>query len=128
MIRRIPILLLIVGVFAQEQDKSKVIPLEIISKSQCYKDGYLAGNKFSKDDAISFSLGAIIVAAPFTYIIIGAIRPNTPNDLLIDKNTECKDSFIKGYEHGAKARRRSSLIKGSITLIICLMISSGFIN
>ena len=64
MIRWLIILLLIVGVFAQEQDKSKVIPLEIISKSQCYNDGYLAGNKFSKDDAISFSLGAIIVAAP----------------------------------------------------------------
>ena len=105
-------------------NKIEYIPIE----SQCYQDGYIEGKKFSTDDAISFGLGMIVPIAPFAYIILGIIDPKPSNHLLDNKIKSCKDSFILGYEDGAKKTRKSYLIKGFATLWISLIISSGGIN
>ena len=140
MLRRLIILLLIVGVFAQEQDKSKVIPLEIISKSQCYQDGYLAGNKFSIMSILSFSLGLYTPLAPIAHFAMGKTHPKPPvnfiNNFLVKKSdADCYDDFLKGYERGSIKMKQSSVIIGGavlptwfITAMFIGGISSGFIN
>ena len=140
MIRRLTILLLIVGVFAQEQDNSKVIPLEIISKSQCYQDGYLSGNKFSAMSILSFSLGLYTPLAPIAHFAMGKTHPKPPaniiNNFLVNKSDDdCHNDFLKGYERGSIKMKQSSVIIGGailpawfITAMFIGGISSGFIN
>ena len=140
MIRRLILLLLIVGLFAQEQNKSKEIPLAILSKGQCYKDGYLAGNKFSTKSLLSFSLGLYTPLAPLAHFAIGKTHPKPPatviNNFFVNKpDDDCYNDFINGYERGSIKMKQSSVIIGGavlptwfITAMFIGGISSGFIN
>jgi hypothetical protein len=134
------ILLLIVGVFAQKKDTSKVIPLEITSKSQCYQNGFLAGNKFSAMSILSFSLGLCTPLAPIAHFTVGKTHPkpstNIVNDFIVNKpDDDCYNDFLKGYERGSIKMKQSSVIIGGailpawfITAMFIGGISSGFIN
>ena len=103
MLRKILLIiaLLIVGIFPQENNKSIIITDEIISTSQCYEDGYIAGYKSSIDDALIYGVSLFIVVAPVMYFIVSKSHPKPIKSNFENVDDDCKKYFLDGYKKGA---------------------------
>ena len=110
MIRRLIILLLIVGCVFGDTIKDTTI------ENQCFQDGYIAGNKFSTDDAFIYGVSIYIIVAPITYYFVSKSHPKPISKKLEDLDEECKIYFLVGYEKGSIKRRKSAVVYGAATL------------
>ena len=110
MIRRLIILLLIVGCVFGDTIKDTTI------ENQCFQDGYIAGNKFSTDDAFIYGVSIYIIVAPITYYFVSKSHPKPISKKLEDLDEECKIYFLVGYEKGSIKRRKSAALYGAATL------------
>ena len=109
------IVLLIVGwVFGDSINNTTI-------ENQCFQDGYIAGNKFSLDDALIYGVSIYIVVAPITYLFVSKSHPKPKNKILKSINDNCKTYFLKGYEKGSLNRRKSSVLFGCSVLPTALL-------
>ena len=116
LIRRLTILLFIVGIFSQENNKIIIIADEISSTSQCYENGYIAGYKLSIDDALIYGVSLFIVVAPVMYFIVSKSHPKPIKSNFENVDDDCKNYFLDGYKKGAIKRRKSAVLYGGATL------------
>ena len=84
--------------------------------NQCFQDGYIAGNKFSLDDALIYGVSIYIVFAPITYLFVSKSHPKPISNKIENLDNECKISFLAGYEKGSIKKRKSAVIYGAATL------------
>ena len=104
------VVLLIVGwVFGDSINNTTI-------ENQCFQDGYIAGNKFSLDDALIYGVSIYIVVAPITYLFVSKSHPKPISNKLENLDNECKISFLAGYEKGSIKKRKSAVICGAATL------------
>ena len=85
-------------------------------EDQCFQDGYIAGNKFSTDDAFIYGVSIYIIVAPITYYFVSKSHPKPISKKLEDLDEECKKYFLVGYEKGSIKRRKSAALYGAATL------------
>ena len=110
MIRRLIILLLIVGCVFGDTIKDTTI------ENLCFQDGYIAGNKFSTDDAFIYGVSIYFMVAPITYLFVSKSHPKPISKKLEDLDDECKKYFLVGYEKGSIKRRKSAVLYGAATI------------
>ena len=104
------ILLLMVGSLFADTIKNTAI------EDQCFQDGYVAGNKFSIDDALVYGVSLYIIVAPITYYFVGRSHPKPKSNKIENMDNECKIDFLAGYEKGSIKRRKSAVVYGAATL------------
>ena len=85
-------------------------------EDQCFQDGYIAGNKFSIDDALVYGVSLYIIVAPITYYFVGRSHPKPKSNKIENLDNECKIDFLAGYEKGSVKRRKSAVVYGAATL------------
>ena len=85
-------------------------------EDQCFQDGYIAGNKFSIDDALVYGVSLYIIVAPITYYFVGRSHPKPKSNKIENLDNECKIDFLAGYEKGSIKRRKSAVVYGAATL------------
>ena len=85
-------------------------------EDQCFQDGYVAGNKFSIDDALVYGVSVYIIVAPITYYFVGRSHPKPISNKIENLDNECKIDFLAGYEKGSIKRRKSAVVYGAATL------------
>ena len=85
-------------------------------ENQCFQDGYIAGNKFSTDDALIYGMSIYIIVAPITYFFVSKSHPKPISRKLEALDDECKKYFLVGYEKGSIKRKKSAAIYGAATL------------
>ena len=84
-------------------------------ENQCFQDGYIAGNKFSIDDALIYGVSIYIIIAPITYLYVSKSHPKPISNKLEYLDNECKMDFLAGYEKGSIKKRKSAVIYGAAT-------------
>ena len=104
------ILILMVGSLFADSIKNTAI------EDQCFQDGYIAGNKFSIDDALVYGVSLYIIVAPITYYFVGRSHPKPISNKIENLDNECKIDFLAGYEKGSIKRRKSAVVYGAATL------------
>ena len=104
------ILILMVGSLFADTIKNTAI------EDQCFQDGYVAGNKFSIDDALVYGVSLYIIVAPITYYFVGRSHPKPKSNKIENLDNECKIDFLAGYEKGSIKRRKSAVVYGAATL------------
>ena len=104
------ILILMVGSLFADTIKNTAI------EDQCFQDGYIAGNKFSIDDALVYGVSLYIIVAPITYYFVGRSHPKPKSNKIENLDNECKIDFLAGYEKGSVKRRKSAVVYGAATL------------
>ena len=104
------ILILMVGSLFADTIKNTAI------EDQCFQDGYIAGNKFSIDDALVYGVSLYIIVAPITYYFVGRSHPKPKSNKIENLDNECKIDFLAGYEKGSIKRRKSAVVYGAATL------------
>ena len=87
-----------------------------VIENQCFQDGYIAGNKFSIDDALVYGVSLYIIVAPITYYFVGRSHPKPKSNKIENLDNECKIDFLAGYEKGSIKRRKSAVVYGAATL------------
>ena len=107
--KKLLIILMVGGLFA---DTIKNTAIE----DQCFQDGYIAGNKFSIDDALVYGVSLYIIVAPITYYFVGRSHPKPKSNKIENLDNECKIDFLAGYEKGSIKRRKSAVVYGAATL------------
>ena len=85
-------------------------------EDQCFQDGYIAGNKFSIDDALLYGVSLYIIVAPITYFFVSRSHPKPISNKIENLDNECKIDFLAGYEKGSIKRRKSAVVYGAATL------------
>ena len=85
-------------------------------EDQCFQDGYIAGNKFSIDDALVYGVSVYIIVAPITYYFVGRSHPKPKSNKIENLDNECKIDFFSGYKKGSIKRRKSAVVYGAATL------------
>ena len=107
--KKLLIILMVGGLFA---DTIKNTAIE----DQCFQNGYIAGNKFSIDDALVYGVSLYIIVAPITYYFVGRSHPKPKSNKIENLDNECKIDFLAGYEKGSVKRRKSAVVYGAATL------------
>ena len=107
--KKLILILLVCSLFA---DTIKNTAIE----DQCFQDGYIAGNKFSIDDALVYGVSLYIIVAPITYFFVGRSHPKPISNKIENLDNECKIDFLAGYEKGSIKRRKSAVVYGAATL------------
>ena len=107
--KKLLIILMVGGLFA---DTIKNTAIE----DQCFQDGYIAGNKFSIDDALVYGVSLYVIVAPITYYFVGRSHPKPKSNKIENMDNECKIDFLAGYEKGSIKRRKSAVVYGAVTL------------
>ena len=85
-------------------------------EDQCFQDGYIAGNKFSIDDALVYGVSVYIIVAPITYYFVGRSHPKPKINKIENLDNECKIDFFSGNKKGSIKRRKSAVVYGAATL------------
>ena len=105
-------LILILMIASLSADRIKNTAIE----DQCFQDGYIAGNKFSIDDALVYGVSLYIIVAPITYFFVSRSHPKPIRNKIENLDNNCKIGFLAGYEKGSIKRRKSAVVYGAATL------------